>query len=422
MVTSQFPHFIPERSAQHDVEGSCTLQVATSKMWQNSSLSILVIPTWYPSSDDPVAGIFIRNQAIALAQTGIDVAVLAVTQEGQPSSPVITSEDGVRVVRASLGRTTGTLGRLKYYLQWFSALQKLQMKAYRKLQATGFQPDIVHVHTLWPAARAVSVLGEETPFMVTEHSEEYLVGTERKLLKVPGILPIVLRPLARRAAAYIVPSRSLTNSLKELRMHHSIQIVPNVVPSRDIVMSYPIEAVKNILHVSQFGEAKNIPLLLHALKQVRSGRSDFVLHLVGDGDNRSLIEQMVHDLELQDCVKFHGSCTSAQINSLLDQTAFSVISSRHETFSVFGAESLMAGRPVLSTRCGGLEDYIGAEQGLLVTNNNEQALVDGIVWMLDNYQSFDPQLLNDYAREHFAPEVVAKQLIGLYNQALGLQA
>ena len=36
---------------------------------------ILFVPSWYPNDDDPISGVFIQEQAVALAKE-FDVAVL----------------------------------------------------------------------------------------------------------------------------------------------------------------------------------------------------------------------------------------------------------------------------------------------------------------------------------------------------------
>ena len=85
--------------------------------------------------------------------------------------------------------------------------------------------------------------------------------------------------------------------------------------------------------------------------------------------------------------------------SFLTDSAFTVVSSTHETFSVIAAESLMCGRPVLSTRCGGPEEFITPEVGQLIDAGSVDALVDGLDWMLDHFNEFDPDSLHEYAAD-----------------------
>jgi glycosyltransferase involved in cell wall biosynthesis len=166
------------------------------------------------------------------------------------------------------------------------------------------------------------------------------------------------------------------------------------------------------------GPAKNLGALLQAVDQLRRRRTDFVLRLIGDGESRVELERMSAALRLGGVVEFTGRVPAAEIPALLAGSAFSVVSSTHETFSVAAAESLMCGRPVLSTRCGGPEEFITAAVGRLIEAGSVEALADGLDWMLDHFRDFDPDALHRYAVERFAPGVVAAQIIAVYRSVL----
>ena len=78
----------------------------------------------------------------------------------------------------------------------------------------------------------------------------------------------------------------------------------------------------------------------------------------------------------------------------------------------------MCGRPVVSTRCGGPEEFITSEVGLLVEPNSADALAEGISWMLDHRERYDAKLLSEYAAARFAPDVVACRIVEVYRSVL----
>ncbi|MCG2808453.1 MAG: glycosyltransferase, partial [Coriobacteriia bacterium] len=123
-------------------------------------------------------------------------------------------------------------------------------------------------------------------------------------------------------------------------------------------------------------------------------------------------------LGLGEFVQFVGRKSLDEVHLLLASAAFSVISSTHETFSVAAAESLMCGRPVLSTRCGGPEEFLTPQLGRIVESDNVTEMANGLDWMLDHFSEFEPQALHEYARERFSPEVVAAQVLGIYSGVL----
>ncbi|MBN2822478.1 MAG: glycosyltransferase, partial [Coriobacteriia bacterium] len=280
-------------------------------------------------------------------------------------------------------------------------------------------PDIIHVQALWPAGLIARAISHRygIPYVVTEHSEEYLAQSERRLVRTPGMLPFVLRPLARGASRTIAVSCFLGDRLVELGLAREPLVIPNVVaecvPAAGVVASPKIMA-----HVSVMGPAKNLPALLRAIAILRERRSDFVLCLAGDGEQRAAAAALSAELELGDSVEFLGQKSADEVRELFARSAFAVISSTHETFSVVAAESLMCGRPVLSTRCGGPEEFITPEVGRLVAAGSAAALAEGLDWMLDHHAEYDPQALHEYASKRFSPDVVAKRILEVYRSVL----
>ncbi|MHB1016856.1 MAG: glycosyltransferase [Coriobacteriia bacterium] len=388
-------------------------------------LRVLVVASWYPSADNPTAGVFIREQVRAIAPLA-DVAVLYVHDSVDGSTAELSEEDGARVVRARLQMppmATGVPGRIRAVVtnlhNRFFGYRRLGRAAYEALRHSWGAPDIVHVQALWPAGLIARDLKRRhgIPFVITEHSEEYSAASERRLVKTPGMLPLVLRPLARAASKTIAVSRFLGDRLVELGLARGPAIIPNVVPYAPPT-PLPSAHPQVILHVSIMGPAKDISGLLDAVDALRGRRSDFVLLLVGDGELRKDLEAKALSLGLNGAAQFVGSKSPEEIRALRAESAFTVISSTHETFSVVAAESLMAGRPVVSTRCGGPEEFITPDVGLLVDAGDPDTLADGLDWMLDHSAEFDPALLHAYAAERFAPDVVAQRILSVYREVL----
>ena len=371
---------------------------------------VLVIPSWYPSANSPTAGIFIQQQVRALAVLA-DVAVVHVDAGTAAFDPVACVEDGVTVVRAGV-LASGLLDRYFGY-------RRAGLAALDTLREVWGNPEIVHVQALFPAAMIARDIKRRlgTPYVVTEHSEEYLASSNRRLVKTPGALSLLLRPLARGASRTIAVSRFLADRLSALGLAVDPVVIPNIVP---IVEASPIptDAPHVIAHVSVMSPAKNIGTLLEAIGHLRARRSDFRLQLVGDGECRAESQRIAQELGLGDVVEFTGRKSVDDLHAVLGSSAFSVVSSIHETFSVAAAESLMCGRPVLSTRCGGPEEFVTAEVGHLVAPGDADALTEGLDWMLDHYSEFDSQALHEYARARFAPDVVAKRILAIYAEVL----
>jgi glycosyltransferase involved in cell wall biosynthesis len=371
---------------------------------------VLVIPSWYPSDHSPTAGIFIQQQVRALADLA-DVAVLHVDTGQAAFGPLLSVEEGVTVVRAGVP-ASGLFDR-------FFGYRKAGLAAFEMLRAAWGDPEIVHVQALFPAAMIARDVKRRlgTPYVVTEHSEEYLASSNRRLVRTPGALPLLLRPLARSASRTVAVSKFLEDRLVELGLAVNPVVIPNIVPIA-AASPGPVAAPHAIAHVSIMSPAKNTGVLLLAIDRLRTRRTDFALRLVGDGECQADSERIAKELSLGGLVEFTGRKSVDEVRAILASSAFSVVSSIHETFSVAAAESLMCGRPVLSTRCGGPEEFITPEVGRLIEPDDVDALAEGLDWMLDHYSEFDPQALHEYARARFAPDVVARRILGIYSEVL----
>ena len=96
-----------------------------------------------------------------------------------------------------------------------------------------------------------------------------------------------------------------------------------------------------------------------------------------------------------------------------------VLPSLIETFSVPAAEALACGTPVLSTRCGGPEEFIVEDVGFLVPSGDADALFQGLDQMFNNLHLYSRQRISQFAKTRFSPEVVGAQLHAVYQSLIG---
>jgi glycosyltransferase involved in cell wall biosynthesis len=156
---------------------------------------------------------------------------------------------------------------------------------------------------------------------------------------------------------------------------------------------------------------KNVTLLLDAFAQVKAQQPDLNLVLVGDRPSEKLLAQC-HSLGLQDSVHFVESLPRDELIAYYQAAELFVLSSVQEGLGISILEAIACGLPVVSTDCGGPSSVVVEGQtGLLVANNDANALAEGILQLLA-----DPQALDDlraccvkFAREHFSQETIEAQ-------------
>jgi len=81
-------------------------------------------------------------------------------------------------------------------------------------------------------------------------------------------------------------------------------------------------------------------------------------------------------------------------------------------------EALACGTPVVATRCGGPEDIVNDQAGVLVPPDDPEALACGIEHVLDRRADYNPAQLRAYALDNFGLQTVGRRILNLYSEAL----
>lgn len=112
---------------------------------------------------------------------------------------------------------------------------------------------------------------------------------------------------------------------------------------------------------------KNLPLLFGAVKHVLDRGGKVSLRLTGNGT--PALQQLARRLGIADKVTWTGWLRPDELPQFLRELDVFVIPSSHEGLNLAGVEAMACAVPVVSTRCGGPEDYVvDGETGVLVAS------------------------------------------------------
>jgi len=132
-------------------------------------------------------------------------------------------------------------------------------------------------------------------------------------------------------------------------------------------------------------------------------RRDFELHIVGNGVDREKLEILSEKYGLLNrMIFFEGMVPVDEVASFFCECDFFVLNSNFETFSVVTAEALAYGKPVIATRCGGPEEFVNSNCGILIEPRDNDALVKAMNYMLDNFSTYNPEDIREYAKINLA--------------------
>ena len=385
-------------------------------------MHVLIIPSYYPSIEKPITGIFIEKQAQALHRAGHKVGVLVTPRINVTAEQIRRS--GVGSLRATTRESNFTeFPVYRMHWGWFprvlppvlAFLLKTSGKhAFDLYCREQGRPDVLHAHNIFYGAYLAAYLGRlyNIPVVLTEHSSSFLEG----LVIFPGQPQIVAETL-RSIQARLVVGSSLIDALHKYAPEVPIEVVGNVVDTnfftpdgRTLPRSPFIFTV-----IAQLKERrKGFEVLIEAFHKAFAERADVILKIRGDGALKPEIEAHIARLGIGSQVEFLSYMSMNELRDLIRSSHAIVCSSHVETFAVSVAEGMACGKPVVVTRSGGPEDYVTDESGIIVPPGDPTALAAGMKHLLADYDRYDPAQVRAVCVSRYSDEALVKSLMTIY--------
>jgi glycosyltransferase involved in cell wall biosynthesis len=390
---------------------------------------VLVLSRNYPNAVLPYLGLWVER-LVCHAAPACDQRVVAPVPYCPPlpglpdytrfrQVPARSVGDGVPVYHPRFLVGPGTLlygaEAWGYYLGVRGLVKRLRQE---------FPFDLIHAHFSYPDGVVAEWLGRQygVPVLVTEHA------LWRSGMEQHGWVRRQAVAAASRITFHIAVSRQVRATIAHFTgSTDRIRVIPNGVDGGAFSLAAKGEYKSTqILYIGFLNHNKGVDVLLHALRRLGQYRPEVRLLLVGGsfyGHARSKeaeLRRLAADLQLGDRATFLGPQPPAEVARLMRESALVVLPSRGESFGAVLVEALACGTPVLATRCGGPEDIVTDDVGLLVPPEDEWALAQGIEHLLRQRPRYNSRRLRAYALGRFSWERVAADTLNLYHEALAV--
>ena len=297
----------------------------------------------------------------------------------------------------------------------------------RKLAARGFEkllarvikehgrPDVVHVHFADTAAAIVEACRRRNiPFAVTEHASSLMDDATAAPQKA------LMDHVYKNAACVIAVSPALAAQIKKYTGVEAV-VVDDIVDTDTFRFESAARADSAPFRFVSAGHAerrKGFDVLVAAFSRVCAVRDDCQLTIMGDGAELENIKRQIAGLGLTDKVRCTGYFRRGEFARKLNESDCFVLASHHETFGVVYAEAMCCGVPVIATRCGGTEGFIGAEDGLMVDVDDVDGLAKAMLSICEDVKKYDKAAIARRARERFSPDAVGVRLAKVLENTL----
>jgi glycosyltransferase involved in cell wall biosynthesis len=380
------------------------------------SVRVVFLTHNYPRFQGDLSGAFLGTLAGALARRGVEVRVVAPSDQGQGGEEVLDGVPIRRVRYASAAAETlayrGTMQAALRAPSGFRALaglwRALRRAAREELEAGA---DLIHAHWWVPAGLAVP---PSARMVLTSH------GTDAALLRHSRIARRLARPVYHRAAVVTAVSRELAGWIQTGvgRYVDPAHVHPMPVESADRPWT---TGGGGAVVVARLTRQKRVALAIDAVAVLASCGHELPLTIVGDGPERAALEKQVERLGIGPFVRFVGAVPAAAVAGYLATADVMLFPAQGEGFGLAAAEALMSGVPVVA--CwdgGGVLDVVPETGAGRLTLPSPDPMADTILGLLADPERLEvARLVGESWRARLAPDQVAELCEGWYREALG---
>lgn len=357
-------------------------------------MRILVVTPWFPTTERPTSGLFVRREVEALAERH-DVHVLHLDWQRLPGSSVPLRQ-GVTQDRVLLSR----------------ADPRSYLRARSVVRAAAADVDLVHSHALTLLLPWISGRLTTRPWVHTEHFSGL---SAPETLSLPSrLLTRVLARALRRPDAVIAESSRLAHAIQSTG-RKSVDIVACVVPNR-AVRPYPDGERLKLSGVGGVIPRKGPLVAIDAVARLVDRGVDVELSWAGAG--AQLAESVAHAaaLGVSDRVNMLGPLDADEVAATLDDSHMFILPTLGDNFCVVVAEALVAGRPIVSGDKTGAVDYAGPAVSRFVATHDGDAFADAVLDLRAATRDVSPAEVSATVANRFTPDTVSTSITTIYDR------
>jgi teichuronic acid biosynthesis glycosyltransferase TuaC len=383
-----------------------------------SPIHVLTLTPFYPSEHDDAGGCFVAEPLEAMAVGNIVNTVFAV----QPFYR--------RRIRARVSAISAQ------WLRYFSLPGGFGLPSagafvfarivseVRELQRF-HQIDLIHAHAALPCGHAAMLLNAELkiPYVVSVHGLDAFSTEQVKGRAGSWCRRISLR-VYQSARRVICISEHVREQVLEGtgRTCRTSVVYNGVNPEMFSSTAENVPGNMSLLSVGNLIPIKGHGLLICAVASLAAEFPALSLEIIGDGPERSSLQNLAGQLQIADRVRFLGRKSRSAVADAMRRCTVFALPSRYEGLGCVYLEAMSVGKPVVGCRGQGIAEVIQhGSNGFLVGPENEKELTLALAMLLRD-ESLRRRLgaaARDTILDRFTLTQQAQILARIYREALG---
>ncbi len=379
-------------------------------------MKILMIPSWYGTKTAPLLGSFYKEQAEELVARGHDVAVLYAEVGGsfRPADNGLTYTlvNGVNTYVWVRPNLTPRFERGRCWQR-----TRMYRKLYKMLEKDWGRPDVVNLRSSLQGYEAVALCREQDlPLFFMEHSS--FVVTEGADSPARRRLRAVMDAAQVNACVGSILMKVLHP------MDEQTRLIPDFVDERRFAIDEKSDkdAPFTFAAMGQLRPIKGHDTLIRAFARLQELTDcPTRLHIAGTGGLREYLQGIIDENGLTAICKLVGAIPRDRVKGFMNDCDCFICSSRTEMLSCVLHECAACGRPAIGTTCGGPQDIITAQSGLLVPVDDAEAMAGAMLTMLVTAATYDRAEIRRSIIERFGRDTVCDALVKACADAVAIK-
>lgn len=352
----------------------------------------------------------LTNKANWFARNGYEVVIVTTDQKGR--KPYFALHPSVRCIDLGIGYEDNNGGSLLNKILHYPVKQLRHRKALKKVLTTE-RPDIT-VSMFCNDVSFISGIKDGSKKVLEVHFSRF----KRLQYGRKGLWGFVDRwrsdndvRLARKFNAFVVLTREDAGYWDTDNIHY----IPN---ARTFEKVTPAKLEnRKVITIGRYAYQKGYDMLIKVWAEVHRQCPDWVLDIIGDGEDRDKLQEMVRSLGLEGSINLKHSTQDIEKEYL--DASIVALSSRYEGLPMILLEAQSFGLPIVSfgCKCGPKDVITDGKDGFIVGEEDIDGMAEKIVTLIRDEglrKSMGSAALA--ASERYSEKAVMQQWVTLFGE------
>lgn len=413
-------------------------------------VTILMLPIWYPTKENPFNGCFFREQALALsknynfivatyhakAELAIIYYLKKILHLNNPRVVYVQNDNGLEEYSIIVNKPQFLVWDL--FISRFNQVVKHRVlrqgvgkeEHHSLINQRKFVAEYINKKNLLPhfdcvyslTAQDLSPLGKafadayNVPHVTAEHAPFPWPGHVLTDSAVEAI---------ESADAFLAISNDKIRQVCLQNVHVNPIWVGNLCDETKFSLSSELHDIPTFLIVAANSFYKNYPLFVKAMEELKKiATKDFKIVMAGYNSNKGYsrnakeLGDIVHNSIINENTTMIEAVSREDMPKLYNSCDVFVMTSIQEGLPVSALEASMSGLPVISTRCGGVEDYIDDSMGRIFAITDYKGIANACNDYLNGVITFDNIIIRERAVGLFGNEAFVNRMKNVFNKVM----